>query len=185
MEKMKKNYLTFIAVTLLVTAFVASSFKFNDQNNSQSKIKKAICILYPTQGNKANGTINFITTDSGIKVIGNIQGLTKGKHGIHIHECGDCIAADGSSAGGHFNPMGENHGGPMDMNRHEGDMGNIMANDSGKAHIEYFDKMLSLEGDNSIIGRSVIIHKSEDDFKTQPTGNSGARVACGVIGISK
>ncbi|MGD0711295.1 MAG: superoxide dismutase family protein [Bacteroidales bacterium] len=182
---MKKNYLTFLTVTLLITAFIASSFKFNNQNNSQGKIKKAICILYSTQGNKASGVINFIATDSGIKVTGNIQGLTKGKHGMHIHECGDCSATDGSSAGGHFNPMGKNHGGPMDMNRHEGDMGNIMANDSGKAHIEYIDKMLSFEGDNSIIGRSVIIHKSEDDFKTQPTGNSGARVACGVIGISK
>lgn len=185
MEKIKKNYLASIAVILLITAFIASSFKNNNQNISGDKIKKAICILYPTMGNKANGIINFIATDSGIKVTGNIQGLTKGKHGIHIHECGDCSSADGSSAGGHFNPEGKNHGSPTDMNRHLGDLGNLQANDSGKAHIEYIDKMLSFEGEHSIIGRSVIIHKSEDDFKTQPTGNSGARVACGVIGISK
>jgi Cu-Zn family superoxide dismutase len=184
--KMKRiNYAVYMAVVLLTMLMVVSSFTLIDQNNSGDKIKKAVCILYPTLGNKVNGTINFIATDSGIKVVGNIQGLTKGKHGIHIHECGDCSASDGTSAGGHFNPTGKMHGGPMDMSRHEGDLGNIMANDSGKAHIEYVDKMLSFEGDNSIIGRSVIIHKTEDDFKTQPTGNSGARVACGVIGISK
>jgi Cu-Zn family superoxide dismutase len=184
--KMRKNILLiFISVTLLIASFVASSFIPSNKNTSQGNIKKAKCVLYPTQGNKVNGVINFIATDSGMKVTGNIQGLTKGKHGIHIHECGDCSAADGSSAGGHFNPMGKSHGGPMDMNRHEGDMGNVMADDSGKAHISYYDKMLSFDGDNSIIGRSVIIHKGEDDFKTQPTGNSGARVACGVIGICK
>ena len=73
----------------------------------------------------------------------------------------------------------------MDAMRHEGDMGNIEADDMGKAHLEYVDKNISFEGISSIIGRSVIVHKNEDDLKTQPTGNAGARVACGVIGIGK
>jgi superoxide dismutase, Cu-Zn family len=73
----------------------------------------------------------------------------------------------------------------MDMMRHEGDMGNIEADDNGKAHLEYVDKMMSFDGANSILGRSVILHKGEDDLKTQPTGNSGARIACGVIGVAK
>jgi Cu-Zn family superoxide dismutase len=81
--------------------------------------------------------------------------------------------------------MGESHGSPMDAMRHEGDMGNIEANAVGNAHLEYIDKSISFEGMTSIIGRSVIVHKDADDFKTQPTGNSGARVACGVIGIGK
>ncbi len=182
---MKKIYLYSIIGTLFITASLSLSFKPTGQNETSEKIKKATCVLYPTKGNLTSGIINFIASDSGIKVVGNIEGLSSGKHGIHIHECGDCSASDGSSAGGHFNPTGKSHGGPTSMNKHEGDLGNIMANDSGKAHIEFFDKVLSFEGNLSIIGRSVIIHKGEDDFMTQPAGNSGARVACGVIGISK
>jgi Cu-Zn family superoxide dismutase len=113
------------------------------------------------------------------------MGLKKGKHGFHIHEFGDCSAPDGTSAGGHFNPEGKMHGAPVDMSRHAGDMGNIEADESGKAHLEYIDPMMSLTGDHSIIGRSVILHQNEDDLKTQPTGNAGPRIACGVIGVAK
>src|ERR1035438_8328155 len=128
-------------------------------------IQKAICVLYATQGNTATGTITFTKTPEGIKVVADLQGLSKGKHGFHIHEFGDCSSPDGMSAGGHFNPDAKPHAGPMDMMRHEGDMGNIEADDAGKAHMEYTDKMLSFEGPHSILGRSVILHKSEDDFK--------------------
>lgn len=148
-------------------------------------IQKAVCVVYPTQGNNVTGTLVFTKVEGGIRVVGDLQGLTKGKHGIHIHECGDCSAPDGTSAGGHFNPTAKSHGDPMESMHHEGDMGNIVADSEGKAHIDYIDSSLSFEGSTSIIGRSVIIHKGEDDFKTQPTGNSGARVACGVIGIGK
>ncbi len=151
----------------------------------EKKIIKAVCVLQPTQGNTVTGTIIFTKTDGGVKVVADLQGLSKGKHGIHIHECGDCTAADGTSAGGHFNPMSKSHGAPTDAVRHAGDMGNIEADESGKAHLEYTDNTISLEGESSIIGRSVIIHKNEDDLKTQPTGNAGPRVACGVIGIGK
>jgi superoxide dismutase, Cu-Zn family len=146
---------------------------------------KAICVLYPTAGNNVSGTATFTSTEKGVKVVVDVQGLTKGKHGIHIHEYGDCSAPDGSSAGGHFNPAGMVHAGPMDMTRHMGDMGNLEADGSGKAHLEYFDQMISFKGENSIIGKSVILHKSEDDLKSQPAGNAGPRVACGVIGIAK
>jgi superoxide dismutase, Cu-Zn family len=148
-------------------------------------VQKAVCVVIPTQGNNVTGIVTFTKVEGGIKVVADLQGLSQGKHGIHIHECGDCSAADGTSAGGHFNPSGMSHGAPMDAMRHEGDMGNIEADNTGKAHLEYIDSDLSLEGMNSIIGRSVIVHKNEDDLKTQPTGNAGARVACGVIGIGK
>lgn len=150
-----------------------------------AKIQKAICVLYPTQGNNVSGIITFTRTDSGIKVVADLKGLSKGRHGFHIHECGDCSASDGASAGSHFNPTGKPHGGPRDIYRHTGDMGNIEADNSGRAHLEYVDSTISFEGANSIIGRAVIVHKNEDDLKSQPAGNAGARLACGVIGIAK
>jgi superoxide dismutase, Cu-Zn family len=152
---------------------------------ASDSLTKAIAVLYPTEGNQANGTVTFIKTTDGIKVDAKIEGLTPGKHGFHIHEFGDCSSPDGASAGGHFNPGHMEHGAPTDMNKHEGDIGNITADSSGIASLEWTDKSLSFDGVNSIIGHSVIIHAKEDDLKTQPTGNAGARVACGVIGIAK
>jgi superoxide dismutase, Cu-Zn family len=151
----------------------------------KTAVQKAICVLTPTQGNTAGGTITFQMTDKGMKVTADLTGLSQGKHGFHIHEFGDCSAPDGTSAGGHFNPEAKPHGGPMDMNRHEGDMGNVTADATGKAHLEYVDPMLTFTGDKSIIGRAVILHKDEDDLKSQPVGNAGPRIACGVIGIAK
>ncbi len=162
---------------------ITSNLKAQDMQ--KMAVSKAICVLYPTKGNDVSGTVTFTQTDKGVRVVAELQGLTKGEHGIHIHECGDCSAADGTSAGGHFNPMNKKHGGPTDMMRHMGDMGNIEADASGKAHLDYVDNTISLSGEYTIIGRSVIVHKNEDDMKTQPTGNAGARVACGVIGIAK
>ena len=148
-------------------------------------IQKAVCQLYATQGNSVTGIVTFTQTSTGVKVVADLKGLTKGKHGFHIHECGDCTAADGTSAGGHFNPEMKSHGAPADAAHHAGDLGNIIADDNGNAHLEYLDATISLYGALSIIGRSIIVHKSEDDMKTQPTGNAGARVACGVIGVGK
>jgi superoxide dismutase, Cu-Zn family len=182
-----KNHYSWILAFFLMTSFSGYS-QMNDMKMGGmpgTKPGKAICVLYPTQGNNVSGTITFTQTDKGILVVADLQGLTKGKHGFHIHEFGDCSSADGTSAGSHFNPEGKNHGAPMDISRHIGDMGNIEADESGKAHLEYTDPMLMLNGPHSILGRSVIVHKSEDDLKTQPTGNAGARVACGVIGIAK
>lgn len=179
-----------ILLNISLLAIIVFAGSFQSSVNPVSDIQttaasKAICVLYPTLGNNVSGTITFTKVENGVRIVADIKGLTKGKHGFHIHECGDCSAADGSSAGGHFNPAGKSHGAPMDMMRHMGDMGNIEADEQGNAHLDYIDNMMALEGENSIIGRSVIIHKGEDDMKTQPTGNAGARVACGVIGIAK
>jgi superoxide dismutase, Cu-Zn family len=184
----------FLPLSSLVLTFAMSLSGFAQMTMTPSgggtplavgSINKAVCVLYPTQGNTAGGTVIFTRTDKGMKVVVDIQGLSKGKHGFHIHEFGDCSSQDGSSAGGHFNPGGKAHGAPMDMTRHMGDMGNIEADETGKAHLEYVDPMMTFEGDYSIIGRSIIIHKNEDDLKTQPTGNAGPRIACGVIGVAK
>jgi superoxide dismutase, Cu-Zn family len=191
MLSMKK---LFLSLSALVLTFAMSLSGFPQMSMTPSgggtplavgSINKAVCVLYPTQGNTASGTVIFTRMDKGIKVVVDIQGVSKGRHGFHIHEFGDCSSQDGSSAGGHYNPGGKTHGAPMDRTRHMGDMGNIEADETGKAHMEYTDPMMTFEGANSIIGRSVILHKNEDDLKTQPTGNAGPRIACGVIGIAK
>jgi Cu-Zn family superoxide dismutase len=146
---------------------------------------RAIAVVYPASGSQVHGTVSFEKVEGGVHVVADIQGLTPGQHGFHIHEYGDCTSADAASAGGHFNPGHMSHGAPTDMSRHEGDMGNISAGPDGKAHLEWSDPKMSFMGQESIIGLSVIIHANPDDLKTQPSGNAGPRVACGVIGIAK
>lgn len=143
--------------------------------------KTATCLLSPTKGNQAKGKVTFTAEKDGVKIVADVYNLKPGAHGFHIHEKGDCSAPDASSAGDHFNPTGVHHGGPDDQERHAGDLGNIIADETGHAHYERLDKLISLEGVNSVVGRSVVIHEKADDFKTQPTGNSGGRIACGLI----
>lgn len=175
---MKKEKLFFF-FTVFVVLFLTSVNVFSQQ------INKAICVVHPTKDNTANGIVTFTKVDDGIKVVADINGLKPGDHGFHIHEYGDCSANDGTSAGVHFNPENMQHAGPMSEMRHEGDIGNITADKNGKAHLEWTDALLSFKGENSIIGRGIIIHADKDDMKTQPTGNAGGRVGCGVIGIAK
>lgn len=153
--------------------------------NKQPEITKAVAELHGTKGNNVSGTITFTKEANWIRVIADIMGLSPGKHGFHIHEFGDCTADDGSSAGGHFNPEDVNHGAPTDSVRHVGDLGNIEAGQDGNAHFEVTDSLLSFSGLHSIIGRGVVVHGGEDDLTSQPAGNAGPRVACGVIGIAK
>jgi Cu-Zn family superoxide dismutase len=147
-------------------------------------VSKATATLEPKSGSKVTGTVTFTKTGAETRVVADIENLTPGKHGFHIHEKGDCSAADAASAGGHFNPTHQHHGGATGSERHAGDLGNIEADASGKAHLDWTGK-LSFSGDNSIIGRSVVVHEKEDDLKTDPAGNSGARIACGVIHTSQ
>lgn len=145
------------------------------------KVLKAFAVVNPTQGNEVVGAVTFTQKNGKVKIMADIGGLTPGKHGFHIHEHGDCSAHDGSSAGGHFNPTNQPHGGPHSEKRHAGDLGNLEANEFGFAHYELIDDMISLSGKHSIIGKSVVIHAGEDDLVSQPSGNSGSRVACGTI----
>ncbi|HKJ43190.1 MAG TPA: superoxide dismutase family protein [Sunxiuqinia sp.] len=148
-------------------------------------VTKAVCVIHPTEGNTVHGVVTFTKVDGGVRIVGDLEGLTPGKHGFHVHQYGDCSGLDGKTAGGHFNPENMKHGGPNDVERHVGDLGNIEAGDDGKAHYERVDKVISLNGKHSIIGRAIIVHAGEDDLTSQPTGAAGARVACGVIGIAK
>jgi superoxide dismutase, Cu-Zn family len=186
---MKTMMMMGVMITLMIggidKGFTQADHSAMMMKSANETAVKAVCVLSPTQGNNVTGTIWFTTTDKGVRVVADIQGLHEGKHGFHIHEFGDCSSPDASSAGGHYNPMGMQHGSPMDMNRHLGDMGNLEADARGNAHLEYVDPEISLSGPNSIIGRSVVVHKEADDLKSQPAGNSGPRIACGVIGLAK
>jgi superoxide dismutase, Cu-Zn family len=146
---------------------------------------KAIAVLHPTAGNSVAGIVTFSASGDEVKVVADLTGLKPGKHGFHIHEFGDCSAPDAKSAGGHFNPGNHQHGAPDATDRHAGDLGNIEADASGKAHLEMSDKVMKLSGSDSILGHAVIVHEKADDLKTQPTGDAGGRVACGVIGVAK
>jgi len=141
--------------------------------------------MHGTQGNDISGKVTFTKVPGGVSVKADLTGLTPGNHGFHVHEKGDCSAPDASSAGAHFNTTGTKHGAREHMSAHTGDMGNIVADDSGKAHDEYVDTKMKLEGDSSVIGKAVIVHEKTDDQVTQPAGNSGNRVACGVIQAAK
>lgn len=149
------------------------------------KPARAVAVLRGAPAGKVEGTVWFEPAGSGVTVKAKISGLTPGTHGFHIHEFGDCSAADFTSAGGHFNPMSMAHGAPKDATRHVGDLGNIEANAEGVATLEWTDPQLAFEGMHSVVGRAVIVHAKADDLKTQPTGDAGGRLACGVIGIAK
>ncbi len=176
---MKLKFYFLVIALFLITAILPA------QSKKSNALTKAIVTLTPTEGNNVKGTVTFTKENNGIKIVAEIEGLTPGKHGIHIHEFGDCSTKDGNSAGGHFNPLDKPHGGPFSKDRHVGDLGNITADQNGKANLVILDRIISFEGVNSIIGRALIVHEKEDDFKTQPTGDAGKRLACGVIGWAK
>ena len=143
---------------------------------------KATAKLEPTKDNTANGTVTFTQKGTKVAVDARVAGLTPGSHGFHIHEKGDCSSGDGMSTGGHFNPLGKPHGNPAVPDHHAGDMPMLVADASGNATLVVeLDVITVGSGDADIVGRGLIVHKDPDDFATQPTGNSGARVACGVI----
>ena len=131
-----------------------------------------------------SGMVMFTQTGDGVKVTGDLMGLAPGKHGIHIHEKADMSDASLASLGGHWDPdMHKHHGGPTGDMRHGGDLGNIEADDTGKAHVDVTVAGLTV-GDGSahdVVGHSIVVHAKEDDMKTDPSGNSGGRVAAGVI----
>ena len=141
--------------------------------------------LASTANQTGRGEVTFTSEANGVRVVGSFSGLTFGEHGFHIHEKGDCSAPDATSAGGHFNPATKPHAARETPERHAGDLGNLKADPYGLARVDFLDTGITLSGPNSIVGKAVIVHEKADDFKTQPTGNAGARVACGVIEAAK
>ena len=148
-----------------------------------SDTPRANAELKPTKGNKTFGEATFEQIGNKVRVVVFVQGLKPGaEHGLHIHEAGDCSSGDGMSAKGHFNPHGKPHAAHSSPERHAGDLPSLKANKDGRANIQVdLDIITVTPGPASVIGRGLIVHADPDDFKTQPTGNAGARMACGVI----
>jgi Cu-Zn family superoxide dismutase len=144
---------------------------------------KAVAMLAPTTGNTASGTVRFVQTGNKVMVSGEVRGLKpNAEHGFHVHEKGDCSSGDGMSTGGHFNPTGKPHGNHDMGEHHAGDLPMLKANASGVATFSYESKTISVgSGVTDVVGKGLIVHRDPDDFKTQPTGNSGPRLACAVI----
>ncbi len=140
--------------------------------------------MKPTKGFKANGVILLTTGPEGMNMNVDMKNVSKGVHGIHIHEKGDCSAPDASSAGGHFNPVSKAHGAPEIVDSHAGDLGNVTADKNKKVAFKGLAKPASALKDfdwTQFEGKAVILHVNKDDLTSQPVGNAGGRIACGVL----
>jgi Cu-Zn family superoxide dismutase len=139
--------------------------------------------IEPRSGSTVTGTATFTELPGGaVKAVVRIEKAPPGMHGLHVHEKGDCSDPEAKSAGGHFNPSTMPHAGPMDKEHHAGDLGNIEIAADGTGSLTIETRMLTVgPGPNSVVGKAVIFHEKPDDLKTQPTGNAGSRLACGVV----
>ncbi|CAG9860717.1 unnamed protein product [Phyllotreta striolata] len=154
-----------------------------------AQFQSGIVYLFdPTGKSQVTGNVTFTKTPNGIHVEGVVQGLAPGLHGFHVHDLGNIVGGC-TATSGHFNPHKKTHGAPEDSIRHVGDLGNIVADQSGVAKIDIVDNVIALNGQNGIIGRGVVVHEKADDLgkggnkDSLITGNAGGRVACGVIGV--
>ncbi len=149
---------------------------------SSAKKPMAMAMLAPTSGSTAQGMVHFTqSADGSVEVQVDLTGVPPGVHGFHIHDKGDC-GDNGNAAGGHFNPGGTPHGAPDAAQHHAGDFGNVTANEKGEVHTKFTTHSVTVDaGPNSVLGHAVILHGNADDLTTQPSGNAGPRIACGVV----
>lgn len=169
--------MTKIISTAAACALLAACASMTDEQ------LRATAQMQPTKGNKTFGEATFEQVGDKVHAVIYVQGLKPGQeHGLHIHEVGDCSSGDGMSAKGHFNPYGKPHGHPGSSDRHAGDLPALKAGKDGRAKVDVMVDVVTVQpGPSSIVGRAVIVHADPDDYRTQPTGNAGARLACGVI----
>jgi Cu-Zn family superoxide dismutase len=149
---------------------------------SMSSGPSASATLSPTSGSTASGTVKLTQLgDGSVRVTVDLTGVPPGVHGFHIHDKGDC-GDNGNAAGGHFNPAATSHGAPSADPHHAGDFGNVTADPDGRVHVEFTTRSVTVEaGPNSAVGHAVILHANPDDLVTQPPGNAGPRIACGIV----
>jgi len=160
---------------------------FQEGEEPRTLVTQARATIEPLNNSGLSGTVTFAPSDLGVQVTYMLDGLAEGVYGFHVHENGSCANGEdgtaGGAAGGHFNPDSTKHGAPNlpAGQRHLGDLGNIHALSDGRILGSFNESIASLDGPESIIGKALIIHANEDDFTTQPTGNAGPRIGCGVI----
>lgn len=156
----------------------------NDNGGTRYEDPSAMAVLEPTQGSMVRGAVDFVRKGGAVLVTANLSGFAPNStHGIHIHEIGDCTARDAASAGAHFNPTSSDHGGTTGSKRHGGDLGNLTADANGNiaATVKVDGDIAFGNGADSIVGRGLVVHANPDDLESQPAGNSGTRLSCGVI----
>ena len=168
-----RKYVLF-SITLLSFALLTACASMSGPSASAT--------LSPTSGSTASGTVKLTQlADGSVRVTVDLMGVPPGVHGFHIHDKGDC-GDNGNAAGGHFNPAATAHGAPAVDPHHAGDFGNVTADSDGRVHSEFTTRSITVEaGPSSAVGHAVILHANPDDLVTQPTGNAGARIACGIV----
>ena len=174
-----------VAWIVVAASLVAVGVAWRQESPAAKKVVNATAVVKATKGQTVSGVVKFEQTGDGCKITWDLAGLSPGMHGFHIHEFGDCNCDDGKCAGSHYNPNGKKHGDPKGAERHVGDLGNVEADAKGVSKGEMTDKLVTLNGAQSGVGRAVILHDKADDLKTDPTGNAGDRIGIGVIGIAK
>jgi Cu-Zn family superoxide dismutase len=166
---------------LLVSAFLlAAGCGLSVESKPGGGAPAASCDIFAAILGGPSGRATFVQRQGTLHVEVQLEGLSPGLHGIHLHEKGDC-SDKAMAAGGHFNPDGHMHGMAEGKDSHAGDFGNINADANGRGTLSFDDPYLSLQGSHSVVGLSLVVHADPDDMKTQPSGNSGARIACGII----
>jgi superoxide dismutase, Cu-Zn family len=187
---MKTIVTSVLASTIYGINYFSTNPKTTDDNMSTTR--NAICILYPDNDSGVHGVVSFQQQNitSTTNIIAHVRGLkANSNHGFHIHEFGD-LTEGCKSAGAHYNPFNKKHAGPLDKERHIGDLGNLKTDEKGVAYMAVSDPYIKLFGDFSIVGRSCVVHADEDDLgrgsfpDSQTTGHAGNRVACGTIGLA-
>lgn len=175
--------LSLIVALIMVSAIaILSAGKSSIAGATPGAAAKATATLASKSGSTVTGKATFTEKSDGVEIVVEVAGAKPGLHGVHLHATGDCSAADASSAGGHFNPGNTAHGAPNADPHHAGDFGNINVGANGKGTLRLLAKGLTVaSGPNSVVGHALVVHADPDDLKTQPSGNSGARVACGAV----
>ena len=180
--------LTILSASTVLLAACAAAPQRNAAPMATHQAREAVVNLAPASGSLVSGRLALVPMGDGLHLRGEVGGLMPGsRHGFHIHEKGDCSAADASSAGGHFNPTGQPHGRAGQGAHHAGDADNLAADGRGVAKVNAHQGGVTLGGGaaNDIAGRAVIVHAQADDYTTQPTGNAGGRIACGIIRVTR
>jgi Cu-Zn family superoxide dismutase len=159
----------------------------SEQMEMEEEEVRAVAELAPKSGSGLAGRCVFTETDGEIRFEATIENVEPGLHAIHIHQTGDCSADDASSAGGHWNPTGEEHGRWGEPPFHLGDIGNIDVGEDGSGSLTLTTDLWTL-GDSSssdVVGKAIVVHAGADDFESQPSGAAGERIGCGVIEMSE
>ncbi len=180
-----KRALSIVSAVAMMSGVVLVSVVRSPAANGAGSAKakaKATAVMESRSGSSVTGTAKFTQKGDGVEATIEVKGAKPGLHGLHLHESGDCSAPDAKSAGAHFNPDNKAHGAPNADPHHAGDLGNITVGNDGSGKLKITMKGLTVDpGPHSVVGRAVIVHGDPDDLKSQPAGNAGARVACGVV----